>query len=93
MQELKLNGSVNGPKMRWSPNPKQTFVELIISLHGSMAWSPRSCDLTPQAYFWWDYVKTLVHTDKPKTIDAFEENIRNVVANVRPQFLQKVVEN
>ena len=35
---------------------------------------------------------SLVYADKPETIDALEENIRRVIADVRPQMLQKVVE-
>ena len=30
---------------------------------------------------------------KPETIDGFEENIRRVIADIRPQMLQKMVEN
>ena len=43
--------------------------------------------------FLWGYVKSLVYADKPETNDAFEENIRRVIADIRPPLLQKVVEN
>lgn len=72
---------------------KETFGERIISRRGPVAWPPRSCDLTPLDYFLWGYVKSLVYADKPETIDALEENIRRVIADIRPQMLQKVVEN
>lgn len=72
---------------------KETFGERIISRRGPVAWPPRSCDLTPLDYFLWGYVKSLVYADKPETIDALEENIRRVIADIRPQLLQKVVEN
>ncbi|GFY26131.1 uncharacterized protein TNCV_354481 [Trichonephila clavipes] len=54
---------------------------------------PRSCDLTPLDYFLWGYVKSLVYTDKPQTLDHLEDNIRRVIADIRPQMLEKVIEN
>ena len=72
---------------------KETFGERIISRRGPVAWPPRSCDITPLDYFLWGYVKSLVYADKPETIDVLEENIRRVIADIRPQLLQKVVEN
>lgn len=38
-------------------------------------------------------VKSLVYADMPEAIDALKENIRRVIAGIRPQLLQKVVEN
>ncbi|GFW08779.1 putative transposable element [Trichonephila clavipes] len=54
---------------------------------------PRSCDLTPLDYFLWGYVKSLVYADKPQTLDHLEDNIRRVIADIRPQMLEKVIEN
>ncbi|GFV17046.1 hypothetical protein TNCV_655991 [Trichonephila clavipes] len=39
------------------------------------------------------YVKSLVYADKPQTLDHLEDNIRRVIADVRPQILEKVIEN
>ncbi|GFT87810.1 hypothetical protein TNCV_799241 [Trichonephila clavipes] len=39
------------------------------------------------------YVKSSVYADKPKTHDHLEDNIRRVIADVRPQMLEKVIEN
>ncbi|GFU86336.1 uncharacterized protein TNCV_4327321, partial [Trichonephila clavipes] len=55
-------------------------------------WPPRSCDLTP-LYFLWGYVKSLVHADKPQTLGNLEDNIRRVIVDIRPQMLEKVIEN
>ncbi|GFX26879.1 hypothetical protein TNCV_1840511 [Trichonephila clavipes] len=52
-----------------------------------------SCDLTPLDYFLWGYVKSLVYADKPQTLDHLEDNIRRVIADIRPQMLEKVIEN
>ncbi|GFX93005.1 uncharacterized protein TNCV_139491 [Trichonephila clavipes] len=56
-------------------------------------WPPRSCDLTPLDYFLWGYVKSLVYADKPQTLDHLEGNIRRVIADIRPQMLETVIEN
>ncbi|GFS74040.1 transposable element Tc3 transposase [Trichonephila clavipes] len=72
---------------------KDTFGDRLISRFGPVKWSPRSCDLTPLDYFLWDYVKSLVYADKPQTLDRLEDNIRRVIADIRPQMLEKVIEN
>ncbi|GFV69733.1 DUF4817 domain-containing protein [Trichonephila clavipes] len=72
---------------------KDTFGDRLISRFGPVNWPPRSCDLTPLDYFLWSYVKSLVYADKPQTIDHLEDNIRRVIADIRPQMLEKVIEN
>ncbi|GFV45159.1 putative LOC100569746 [Trichonephila clavipes] len=72
---------------------KDTLGDRLISRFGPVNWPPRSCDLTPVDYFLWDYVKSLVYADKPQTLDHLEDNIRRVIADIRPQMLEKVIEN
>ncbi|GFU97224.1 transposable element Tc3 transposase [Trichonephila clavipes] len=72
---------------------KDTFGDRLISRFGPVNWPPRSCDLTPLDYFLWGYVKSLVYADKPQTLDHLEDNIRRVIADIRPQMLEKVIEN
>ncbi|GFX08361.1 transposable element Tcb1 transposase [Trichonephila clavipes] len=72
---------------------KDTFGDRLISRFGLVNWPPRSCDLTPLDYFLWGYVKSLVYADKPQTLDHLEDNIRRVIADIRPQMLEKVIEN
>ncbi|GFX01278.1 uncharacterized protein TNCV_3729471 [Trichonephila clavipes] len=72
---------------------KDTFGDRLISRFGPVNWPPRSCDLTPLDYFLWGYVKSLVYVDKPQTLDPLEDNIGRVIADVRPQMLEKVIEN
>ncbi|GFU54305.1 transposable element Tcb1 transposase [Trichonephila clavipes] len=72
---------------------KDTFGDRIISRFGPVNWLPRSCDLTPLDYFLWGYGKSLVYADKPQTLDHLEDNIRRVIADIRPQMLEKVIEN
>ncbi|GFX93955.1 putative DD41D transposase [Trichonephila clavipes] len=72
---------------------KDTFGDRLISRFGPVNWPPRSCDLTPLDYFLWGYVKSLVYADKPQTLDHLEDNIRRVIPDIRPQMLEKVIEN
>ncbi|GFW14872.1 DUF4817 domain-containing protein [Trichonephila clavipes] len=72
---------------------KDTFGDHLISRFGPVNCPPRSCDLTPLDYFLWSYVKSLVYADKPQTLDHLENNICRVMADIRPQMLEKVIEN
>ncbi|GFT13581.1 putative DD41D transposase [Trichonephila clavipes] len=72
---------------------KDTFGDGLISRFGPVNWPPRSCDLTPLDYFLWGYVKSLVYADKSQTLDHLEDNIRRVIADIRPQMLEKIIEN
>ncbi|GFW34588.1 transposable element Tc3 transposase [Trichonephila clavipes] len=72
---------------------KDTFGDRLISRFGPVNWPPRSCDLTPLDYFLRGYVKSLVYVDTPQTLDHLEDNIRRVIADIRPQMLEKVIEN
>ncbi|GFS47344.1 hypothetical protein TNCV_4862941 [Trichonephila clavipes] len=49
--------------------------------------------MTEITYIRIGYVKTLVYADKPQTLDHLEDNIRRVIADIRPQMLEKVIEN
>ncbi|GFV49162.1 uncharacterized protein TNCV_236961 [Trichonephila clavipes] len=68
---------------------KNTFGDRLFSRFGPVNWPPRSCDLTPLDYFLWGYVKSLVYADKPQTLDHLKDNIRRVIADIRPQMLEK----
>ncbi|GFV21795.1 DUF4817 domain-containing protein, partial [Trichonephila clavipes] len=68
---------------------KDAFNDRLISRFEPVNWPPRSCDLTPLDYFLWGYVKSLVYADKPQTLDHLEDKIRRVIADIRPQMLEK----
>ncbi|GFU12791.1 RNA-directed DNA polymerase from mobile element jockey [Trichonephila clavipes] len=72
---------------------KDTFGDHLISRFELVNWPPRSCDLTPLDYFLWGYVKSFVYVDKPQTLDHLEDNICRVISDIRPQMLEKVIEN
>ncbi|GFU41512.1 uncharacterized protein TNCV_2792431 [Trichonephila clavipes] len=63
---------------------KDTFGDRLFSRFGPVNWPPRSCDLTPLDYFLWGYVKSLVYAVKPQTLDHLKDNIRRVIADIRP---------
>ncbi|GFT26474.1 hypothetical protein TNCV_3603361 [Trichonephila clavipes] len=74
-----LNGYVNKQNCRiWSEANPQVYVET---------------PLLPEKLTFWGYVKSLVYADKPQTLDHLEDNIRRVIADIRPQMLEKVIEN
>ncbi|GFW92915.1 hypothetical protein TNCV_3495481 [Trichonephila clavipes] len=35
----------------------------------------------------------MVYADKPQALDHLEDNIRRVIADIRPQMVEKVIEN
>ncbi|GFT29427.1 putative DD41D transposase [Trichonephila clavipes] len=72
---------------------KDTFGDRLISRFGPVNWPARLCDLTPLDYFLWGYVKSLVYAVKPQKLDHLEDNIRRVIADLRLQMLEKVIEN
>ncbi|GFT27498.1 DUF4817 domain-containing protein [Trichonephila clavipes] len=72
---------------------KDTFGDRLISRFGPVNWPPRYSYLTPLDSFLWGYIKSLVYADKPQTLDHLEDNIRRIIADIRPQILEKVIEN
>lgn len=72
---------------------REKFGESIISRNGPVNWPPRSCDLTPLDSFLWGYVKSLVYSNKPATLDALRMNIVRVIADIRADLCLKVMEN
>ncbi|GFW47802.1 hypothetical protein TNCV_2829901 [Trichonephila clavipes] len=84
-----LNGYVNKQNCRiWSEANPQVYVETPLHPEKLTVWCALWAD-----YFLWGYVKSLVYADKPQTLDHLEDNIRRVIADMRPQMLEKVIEN
>lgn len=72
---------------------KQKFGDSVISQRANINWPPRSCDLTPIDYFLWAYVKSLAYSNKPTTLEELEANIRDSIAGITPQILNRVIQN
>ncbi|GFX41035.1 hypothetical protein TNCV_2217331 [Trichonephila clavipes] len=72
-----LNGYVNKQNCRiWSEANPQVYVET---------------PLLPEKTDCLGYVKSLVYA-KPQTLDHLEDNIRRIIADIRPLMLEKVIE-
>ena len=56
----------------------------------SVAWPPRSPDLTSPDYFLWGFVKERVMAVAPNTPDDMKERIRRACTEMTPQVLAEV---
>ena len=59
------------------------FEDRIISRRADVGWPPQSCDLTPLNYYLWGAVKDKCYADKPETINALKDNIREAVGEIQ----------
>ncbi|GFW22334.1 hypothetical protein TNCV_1430881 [Trichonephila clavipes] len=92
-----LKGYVNKQNCRiWSEANPQVYVETPLHPEKLTVWCALWAGgifLQKRYYFLWGYVKSLVYADKPQTLDHLEDNIRRVIADIRTQMLEKVIEN
>ncbi|GFU35330.1 uncharacterized protein TNCV_2143721 [Trichonephila clavipes] len=100
-----LNGYVNKQNCRiWSEANPQVYVEAPLHPEKLTVWcalwaggiigrSSKTMKATTLQSMVIGYVKSLVYADKPQTLDHLEDNIRLVIADIRPQMLEKVIEN
>ena len=56
-----------------------------------MVWPPRSCYLTPLVYYC--AVKDKCYADKPETIDALKDNIREAIGEIQLHTSDNVLIN
>ena len=59
------------------------FEDHIISHRANVVWPPQSCNLTPLDYYLWAAVKDKYYADKPETIDALKDNIREIIGEIQ----------
>ena len=62
---------------------RPVFENRIIRPRADGVWPPRSCDLTPLDYYLWG-------ADKPETIDALKDNIREAIGEIQLQTIDNV---
>ena len=65
----------------------------IISRRTYVAWPPRSYDLTPLDYYLWGIVKDKLYADKPETINALKDNIREAIGEIQLHTIDNVLKN
>ncbi|GFV28261.1 hypothetical protein TNCV_3368511 [Trichonephila clavipes] len=92
-----LNGYVNKQNCRiWSEANPQVYVETPLNPEKLTVW----CALCAGGILLQNdeghnvtINGSLVYADKPQTLDHLEDNIRRVIVDIRPQLLEKVIEN
>ena len=72
---------------------RPVFEDCIISRRADVVWPPRSCDLTPLNYYMWGAVKDKCYADKPETIDALKDNIREAIGDIQLHTIDNVLKN
>ena len=72
---------------------RPVFGDRIISRRADVVWPPRSCDLIPLDYYLWGAVKDKCYADKPETIDALKDNIREVIGEIQLHIIDNVLKN
>ena len=65
----------------------------IISRRADVVWPPRSCNLTPLDYYMWGAVKDKWYADKPETINALKDNIREAIVGIQLLIIDNVHKN
>ena len=56
-------------------------------------WLPRGCDLIPLDYYLQGAVKDKCYADKPETIDALKDNIREALGKIQLYTIDNVFKN
>jgi hypothetical protein len=69
---------------------KQFFDDRIISKN---LCPQRSLDLTPPDYFLWGYLKQVVYSNRPQTVEDLKQNTEIAISIISKETLQKVVRN
>ena len=66
---------------------------MFCALFLKIAWLPRRCDLIPFDYYLWGAVKDKCYADKPETIDALKDNIREPIGEIQLHTIDNVLKN
>ena len=69
------------------------FEDPIISHRADVVWPPRSSDLTPLDYYLWGAVKDKCYANKPQTIKALKNNIREAIGKILLHTINNVLKN
>ena len=72
---------------------RPVFEDRIISRRVDIVWPPRSCVLTMLDYYLWGAVKDKCYADKPETIEALKDNIREAIGDIQLHTIDNVLKN
>ena len=64
-----------------------------VTCHTAEARPPWSCDLIPLDYYLWGAVKDNCYADKPETINALKDNIREEIGEIQLHTIDSVFKN
>ena len=59
------------------------FEDRVISRRADVVWPPRIFDLTSLDYYLWGAATDKCYADKPETIDALKDNIREAIGEIQ----------
>ena len=69
------------------------FLKIALSADNDADWPPRGSDLTPLDHCLGGAVKDKCYTDKPETIDALRDNIREAIGEIQLPTIDNVLKN
>ena len=69
------------------------FEDRIIGRRADIVWPPRSCDLTLLDYYLWGAGKDNRYANKPETINALKDNIREAIGEIQLHAIDNVLKN
>ena len=69
------------------------FEDRIISRSADIIWPPWSCDLAPLDYYLLVAAKDKCYADKPKTIDALKDYIREAIGEIQLNTIDNAPNN
>ena len=72
---------------------RPVFEDRIISRRADVVWPPRSYDLTLLDYYLWVADKNKCYANKPETIDALKDNIRETIVELQLHTIENVLKN
>ena len=72
---------------------RPVFEDRIISRRTDVVFLPRSNDLTPLDNYVWGTVKDKCNADKPETIDALKNNLREAIGEIQLYTIDNVLKN
>lgn len=74
----------------------QTFPDRLISTHGTINWPARSCDLSPNDFFLWGFIKEEIYRhdyERARNLAELRQKIINFCANITPEQLRSMRRN
>ena len=72
---------------------RPVFKDRTISSRADVVWPPRSYDLTPLDYYLWGAVKDKCYADKPETIDALKDSVREAIGEIQLHTIDNELKN